>query len=188
MHAFQKARILRQVTMCSMLSMSFLHILHVWSVPGCLFLTLSARWTSLRHCLSSVASDRSVPKDLKIVLNLMMCGKCSRHALTQFGNFGLRSLCVRKLVTLWTVRSDSLRGLPACVGSRKSGCHPIFRGYATVMGPIIASGLQWTRSHISCVCSLPYSGLGIVGVSSHISTGMMSSWRAGVIMRPVGCP
>ena len=167
-------------------SVSLLQCLHVWSDPGCLFLTLSALCRSLRHCFSSVASESSVPIERNIMLKRMICGTCLRQARTQLGKRVPSVLSVRKRVTLCTVRSDSFRGLSSRVLCVKDGCHPIFRGNATVMGPMIECCLGCIRSHMSLTRGLPYSGLGMVGVSSHDSTGSMSSSEVGVIIVPVG--
>ena len=68
-HARQKGWSFAHLIRCSMSSVADLQWRHEWSLSfGCRLRTLMARWTSLRHCFSSVASERSVPKDLKIML------------------------------------------------------------------------------------------------------------------------
>ena len=112
----------------SMLSSAVLHRRHVCVSLGCLFRTFRARWTSLRQCFSSVASDRSVPKVLNMMLKRMMWGMRRLQARTQLGNFVPSRWSAKKCVVLCTVRSESLRGRLFCVGWTKLGCHPTLRG------------------------------------------------------------
>ena len=53
------------------------------------------------------------------------------------------------------------------------------------MGPIMGWGLLCSLSHMSWRKGLLYSGLGMVGVSSQLSVGRMSSFGVGVVGVPV---
>ena len=56
-----------------MLSSVDLHSLQLWSGrSGSLLRTNMALCTSFRHCLSSVGSERAVPKDLNILMKDMI--------------------------------------------------------------------------------------------------------------------
>ena len=85
------------------------------------------RWTSFLQCLSSVASESAVPKDLKIFSKGMMCGTRVCQARQALGRAGVIFSSVMKVVRLWTVRSESLRAaeVPSgkvTVGGQERGC------------------------------------------------------------------
>ena len=124
-------------------------------------------------------SESFVPKDLNILLNLIMFGYFVRHFLAQLGVLGGIIFFVMYLVKLCTVRSDSLSCFESMVGGIHSGYHPSLRGNAVVIGPMMAGGLALSFSYMCWRSSLSYEGWGMVGVSSHMSTGRISSSGVG---------
>lgn len=134
-----------------MLSSARLQSLQVWSGRSGLRLrTLVALCTYLRHWRSSVASERRVPKEVKIVLKEhILRGYLRCHAFAQLGNALRVTWLVMCSVKMRIVKSENLRGrggVPAFFFI-SCGCHPML--HAAVMGPMMEHGLWVRRSHIS---------------------------------------
>ena len=184
MHSLQRGAACSHSNMCSMLSSALRQSRHFGSWVRLRLCTLSARWTSLRHCRSSVGSDSGVPNDSKISLKGSLWPMRWVQLAMQLGCAPLVMKVVRCAVMLWIVKSDSLRGLPFARGLWCSMYHPSLRGKVVVAGPMIAGGgLGW---RFASSASLPYVGGGSVGESSHTVTGVsMVRLGLGSITRPV---
>ena len=71
--------------------------------------TKVARWMSFLHCLSSVGSDRAVPKEAKILSKGMFCPRRERQLAMQLGWASPTTKLVRNSVMLWIVMSEMRR-------------------------------------------------------------------------------
>ena len=146
---------------------------------GCLLRALIARCSRRRQCFSSVGSERGVPSDSQILVQVcseMLMFSLLVQLISQFGLVFLDTLkYVKCVVMLCIVRSGRLLMCWPENGTLPLfGVQPVGLGKACVAGPMIQNAGSLCSSSSSSSCPLLKSSLSGSAFSTHSLTACTS--------------